>query len=282
MPFDFCWHGYGESSQQWATHRMCWIKTTNSPSWLLNLLSDPADYRGGFHLQPVPDALQGHQLLEELEKLRLSGQQSGHLPPSRAFSPLLDVPVDSFTTCTVRSRSLSPSVERISILSESPHSSQRARQPHQSPARPENGASRFDEASLLSLSSRGDVAAGRGRSPVRNGHARTRREASPDSGDGSRSRQDGYTEVSVHVPSQRRGRTPLADVFELHGEKSQSAQQQKSRSPSGGSRRSTTQPEEFEISTLTISKARPSLGKSNNTVLCILECSLTYNIFFWD
>lgn len=233
---------------------------------MLTSLFDSADYRGGFHLQPVPDALQGHQLLEELEKLRLSGQQSGHLPPSRAFSPLLDVPVDSFATCTVRSRSLSPSVDRISILSESPHSSQRAQQPHRSPARSQNGASRFDEASLLSVSDRGDVAAERGRSPVRNGHGRTRREASPDSVDGSRSKQDGYTEVSVHVPSQRRGRTPLADVFELLGEKSPSAQQQKSPSQSGGSRRATPQPEEFEISTLTISKARPSLGKSNNTM----------------
>lgn len=184
--------------------------------------------------------------------------------------------MDSFSTCTVRSRSLSPSVDRISILSESPHSSQRARQPHRSPARSENGAS------LLSVSDRGDAAAERGRSPVRNGHGRTRRDASPDSVDGSRSRQDGYTEVSVHVPSQRRGRTPLADMFQLHGERSPSAQQQKSPSQSGGSRRGTPQPEEFEISTLTISKARPSLGKPNRTVSVTPRCSRTYNIISSD
>lgn len=236
-----------------------------------------ADYRGGFQLQPVPDSLQGHQLLEELEKLRLSGKQSGHLPPSRAFSPLLDVPVDNFATCTVRSRSLSPSVDRASILSESPHSSQRGRQPHRSPARSENGALRFDEASLLSVSDRGDVAAEGGRSPLRNGHGRTRREASPDSVEGSRRKQDGYTEVSVHVPSQRRGRTPLADVFELDGEKNPSAQPQKSPTQCGGSRRATVQPEEYEISTLTISKARPSLGKSNKTITGNAECNLTCN-----
>lgn len=208
----------------------------------------------------------------------MSGQQSGHLPPSRAFSPLLDVPVDSFATCTVRSRSLSPSVDRISILTESPHSTQR--QAHRSPAGSENGASRFDEASLLSVSDRGDVAAERGRSPVRNGHGRTRREASPDSMDARLSRQEGYTEVSVHVPSQRWGRTPLADVFELHREKSPSGQQLKSPSQSGGSRGATPQPEEYEINTLTISKARPSLGKSNNSRAGTRKRSLTYNIFY--
>lgn len=244
----------------------------------MTFLFDYPDYRGGFHLQPVPDALQGHQLLEELEKLRLSGQQSGHLPPSRAFSPLLDVPVDSFATCTVRSRSLSPSVDRLSILAESPHSTQRARQPHRSPAGSENGASRFDEASLLSVSIRGDGAAERGRSPARNGHGRTRREASPDSVDARLSRQQGYTEVRVHVPSQRRGRTPLADLFELHGEKSPSAQQLKSPSQTGGSRRATPQPEEYEINTLSISKAKPSLGKSNNTRAGTHKQSLTQNI----
>lgn len=139
-----------------------------------------------------------------------------------------------------------------------------------------NGASRFDEVSLLSVSDRGDVAPERGRSPVRNGRGRTRREASPDSVDGRLSMQEGYTEVSVRVPSQRRGRTPLADVFELRRDKSPSTgspRQQKGLSQTGMNRRPTVQPEEYEINTLTISKARPSLGKSNNTGEVVMNVS---------
>uniref|UniRef100_A0A3B4U4A6 PDZ domain-containing protein 7 n=1 Tax=Seriola dumerili TaxID=41447 RepID=A0A3B4U4A6_SERDU len=210
-----------------------------------HLITPIPEYRGGFHLQPVHDTLRERQLIEELERLRLSGKQSCHLPPSRAFTPLLDVPVDSYFSSTVRSRSLSPSPTHSFLLTESPHSTQRGRQPHRSPNRRENG----DEVSLLSVSDRGDVAPERGRSPVRNGRGRVRREASPDSVDGRRSRQEGFTEVSVRVPSQQGGRTPLADVFEPSTDKS----------PSTG--RGSSQ-QEYEIATLTISKAKQSLGIS--------------------
>ncbi|XP_040906206.1 PDZ domain-containing protein 7a [Toxotes jaculatrix] len=234
-----------------------------------HLITPIPDYRGGFHLQPVQDTLRERQLIEELDRLRLSGQQSGHLPPSRAFTPLLDVPVDNYASSTVRSRSLSPSPTHSVLLTESLHSTQRGRQPHRSPNRRENGASRYDEVSLLSLSDRGDVAYERGRSPIRNGHGRARREASPDSVDGRRRSQEGYTEVSVRVPSQRRGRTPLADVFEASRDKSPatgggSSQQVNRHSQNGHDmkRRATLPPEEYEVSTLTISKAKQSLGIS--------------------
>lgn len=231
------------------------------------------DYRGGFLLQPVQGTLREHELIEELERLRLSGHQSGHMPPSRAFTPLLDVPVDSYissTTSTLRSRSLSPSPTHSSLLSESPHSTQRGRQPSRSPNRREDRSSPYDEVSLLTVSDRGDVAPQRGRSPVRNGHGGARREASPDSIDGRLSRQEGYTEVSVRVPSQRRGRTPLADVFDPKREKSPSTGRGSSQQLNGHSqnghgvrRRATLQPEEYEIHTLTISKAKQSLGGCN-------------------
>lgn len=227
-----------------------------------------SDYRGGFHLQPVQDTLQGHQLIEELERLRLSGRQSGLLPPSRAFIPLLDVPVDSYTTRTIRSRSLSPSTTRSSILSESPRSTQQVQRPHHSPNRRENGALWYDEVSLLSVSDRGDVTPERGRSPVRNGRGRTRRDASPDSIEGRLSSQEGYTEVSVRVPSQRRARTPLADVFEPQTDKSPSiasgsSQQLNGISQNGVKGRTTLLAEEYKVNTFTISKSRPSLGESN-------------------
>lgn len=218
------------------------------------------DYGGRFHLQPVHDSLQDFQLMDEMERLHLSGHQSGHLPsPSRVFTPLLDVPVDGYSTSTLRSRSPSPSPN---------HSLQRGRQQSRSPQRGENGSSHYDGASLLSVHDRTDATLQRGRSPVRNGHGRERREASPDSVDGRwQTRPDGFTEVSVRVPSQRRGRTPLAEVFEPTGDRSVSTGRgsgsQVSRPSQNGERRRTTlPPEEYDVSTLTISKAKQSLGEN--------------------
>ncbi|XP_029925890.1 PDZ domain-containing protein 7a isoform X2 [Myripristis murdjan] len=237
-----------------------------------HLITPVPDYRGGFHLQPVrsQDAARERQLTEErLERLRVSRHQTGLVPPSRAFTPLLDVPIDSYTPSALRSRTPSPTPSCSFYLAESPHGTQRACQPQHSPHRRENLAPRYDEASLLSVSDRGDPTPERGRSPVRNGHGRARREASPDSIDGRRRREEGYTEVSVHVPSQRRGRTPLADVFEPQQERSPSAGRRSSPLLNGHTHnghcaktRKTLPPEEYEITTVTISKAKQSLGIS--------------------
>lgn len=93
---------------------------------------------------------------------------------------------------------------------------------------------------------------------------------SPDSIDDRMSRQEGYTEVSVQVPSQLQGRTPLADVFEHERDKSPSTGRESSQPLNGHSqnghgvkRRATLPPEEYEINTLTISKAKQSLGEFN-------------------
>ncbi|XP_026165400.1 PDZ domain-containing protein 7a [Mastacembelus armatus] len=230
-----------------------------------HLITPIPDYKGGFYLQPVQDTQRERQLIEELERLRLYSQQTDHLPPSRAFTPLLDVPVDSYTSSTLRSRSLSPSPTQSFLLTESPHSTQHGHQSHNSPSRRENGAFRFDEVSLLSVSDQGNVAPERGRSPLRNGHGIARRDASPDSLNGRQSKQRGYTEVSVPVPSQRRGRAPLADVFEPSRDKSSSREfnrQQVNGHSQNGHRRATVPPEEYDITTLTISKAKQSLGIS--------------------
>ncbi|XP_035982544.1 PDZ domain-containing protein 7a [Fundulus heteroclitus] len=232
-----------------------------------HLITPIPDYRGGFHLQPVHDTQQERQLIKDFERLSSASQQSGYLPPSRAFTPLLDVPVDNYASFTGRSRTPSPSPSRSFLLTGSPHSTQRGHQPHSSTTRRENGAARYDRASLLSVSDRGDAAPERGRSPVRNSHSRGRREGSPDSVYGRESRQDGYTEVSVRVPSQQRGRAPLADVFDSPRERSPSSRRGSGPQVNGGfrngqERREPLPTEEYEIATLTISKARQSLGIS--------------------
>lgn len=105
---------------------------------------------------------------------------------------------------------------------------------------------------------------------MRNGRGKARREASPDSIDGRLNRQEGYTEVSVHVPSHRQGRTPLADVFPPRQDKSPSMGRGSSQQLNGHSqnghgvkRRATLAPVEYKITTLTISKAKQSLGAYN-------------------
>ncbi|KAM9728003.1 PDZ domain-containing protein 7a [Menidia menidia] len=234
-----------------------------------HLITPVPDYRGGFHLQPVHDTLQDRQLIEEFERLRLASQHSGHLHPTHAFTPLLDVPVDSYASSTARSRSPSLSPSHSFLLTESPYSTQRGHQRRHSPHRKDNGAPRYNDYSSLSISDHGDAAPERGRSPVRNGRGRTRREESPDSTTGRQSRQEGYTEVSVRVPSQRRGRTPLADVFDPQQERSLSTGRGSGQqvnghpqNPNGFKRRGSLPPEEYEITTLTISKAKQSLGIS--------------------
>lgn len=205
------------------------------------------DSRGGFHLQPVQNTLQGH---------------SGHVPPSCFFTPLLDVPIDCYTSSAMRFRSLSPSPSTSSVCTDSSHSNHSGLRLHHSPNRRQSGVLRHDEASLLSVSDGGDVGPERGRSPVRKAdRGRARRETSPDSMDGRLRKQEDYTEVSIRVPSQRRLRTPLADIFQLQRERSPSTGRASSQGLNVVQRHSHVQPTEYEIKTVPIYKSRPSLGE---------------------
>ncbi|XP_034041360.1 PDZ domain-containing protein 7-like [Thalassophryne amazonica] len=228
-----------------------------------HLITPIPDYRGGFYLQPVQDTVGDRQLFEELERLHMSSQQTSHQPSFCAFTPLLDVPIDSYTSSKVRSRSLSPSPRHSFLLPESPSSTQRGHRTQPSPHRREKATSQYNQTSLLSTSDRGDVAPERGRLPARSVHGRSRREASPDSIDARQSRKDGYTEVSVHVPSQNRRRTSVTDL-QAHREMSQSTGRGHYQQLNGhGVRRRTTLAcEDYHISTVTISKTKQSLGIS--------------------
>ncbi|KAM8851580.1 PDZ domain-containing protein 7-like [Synchiropus picturatus] len=206
-----------------------------------HLTTPVPDHRGGFHLQPVQDTTTGHGLMGELEQLCVTRHQPR--PPSQIFTPLLDIPVESFSSSPARSRSLSPSPTGSLLLPDSPIGALPACRRHRSPTRREDGGSQYRDS---------QVSAGheRGRSPVRRG--RHVREGSPD----SMSREEVYTEVSVRVPSQQRA--PQLDVFE--------APVERRRGPQGGGHShkggETPPPEEYDITTLTISKTKPSLGIS--------------------
>lgn len=197
------------------------------------------DYRGGFHLQPVQDLERERQLIEDMERLRLSGLPTGRLPPPRAFTPLLDVPVDTYITDSLRNRSLSPA-RSAWPHSESSHSTERH---GRSPQRRDNG---FPQTSHHdSLSSRGDSVPERGRSPYRNGH-RMKTDKS----------QNGK-EVKYTVMSARhRSRTPLTQVF------TPSSDQDWKEPVNGHSESQESPPEqEYELTTVTISKTKQSLGE---------------------
>lgn len=224
------------------------------------------DFRGGFHLQPVQNSPQGHL---------------GHVSPPCSFTPLLDVPVDSYISRSVRSRSLSPSPSIGSVRTDSDYSTHNGRRSPEPPNRRENGGLRHDEASLLLLSDRGDMGPERGRSPVRKAdHGRARRGASPESMDSRSRKQENYTEVSIRVPSQRQLRTPLADVFQLQKDNSPTIGRGSSQRLNSPQRSSDLQPAEYETKTLTITKSRPSLGEFKRNLPISTKNKCTIQHFF--
>ncbi|KAM9804163.1 LOW QUALITY PROTEIN: PDZ domain-containing protein 7-like [Neosynchiropus ocellatus] len=213
-----------------------------------HLVTPVPDHRGGFHLQPAPDAAADHRLIGELERLCVTRHQPR--PPSQIFTPLLDIPVDSYSSSPARSRSLSPSPIGSLLLPESPVGTQQGCQRHRSPTRRESGGSQYRDSQMLS--DRVNAGHERGRSPVRRG--RRVREGSPDSI--NRSVGEVYTEVSVRVPSQQSA--PQVDACEPPAER-RSRPLANGHSHEGGE---TPPSQEYDITTLTISKTKPSLGIS--------------------
>uniref|UniRef100_A0AAR2JGM4 PDZ domain-containing protein n=1 Tax=Pygocentrus nattereri TaxID=42514 RepID=A0AAR2JGM4_PYGNA len=207
-----------------------------------HLITPVPDYRGGFQLQAVQDLERDRQLLEELERLRMDTIPTGRLPPPRAFTPLLDVPVDSYISGSLRQHSLSPARPNW-LLSESSHSTERH---GGSPQRQSNGSPRT--AHYGENSYRGETTPERGRSPYRNGHGRA-----------ANGREVKYTVMSAH----RRNRTPLMQVFGSDTMQDSVEREQvngHTRLPANGQDNLSTQ--EYELTTVSISKTKQSLGIS--------------------
>ncbi|XP_048125525.1 PDZ domain-containing protein 7a [Alosa alosa] len=225
-----------------------------------HLITPIPDYRGGFQLQPTQDAERERHLLDELERLRVSSLQMGRLPPSRPFTPLLDVHVDAYTTPTsvLRSRSPSPAPPNW-LLAESPHSTTARRS--RSSQRRDNGSPRSREPS-----DRGEATSReRGRSPYRNSNGRMDREEAM-SGNG--------TEDTRHVSAPRHSRPPLAQVFAPQeglrpsdrcpsaGRLGGAHVNGHARSVQNGHHDSSPRVQEYELTTVSISKTKQSLGIS--------------------
>ncbi|XP_064177025.1 PDZ domain-containing protein 7-like isoform X1 [Anguilla rostrata] len=231
-----------------------------------HLITPIPDYRGGFQLHPSRDLERDRQLMEEVERLRLSRSPDARQRPSRAFTPLLDIPVDGYVADPPRRRPASPASPAYPnwLLSDSPHSTGR-----RSPSRTENGMARpvrSDEAPLRSAGDAGDSIPERGRSPFRNGHTRARKDR------GGEPKEDGRDAAYPPASAPRRSRPPLSLVFGSHVDSDLPAppavkagnEHAKGQAPSSSENgHSGAAPvQEYELTTVAISKTKQSLGIS--------------------
>ncbi|ROI83814.1 PDZ domain-containing protein 7 [Anabarilius grahami] len=197
-----------------------------------HLITPAPDVHGGFELHTSKDKERHSQLLQGLEQLRLSSYQDQNesLHMSGAFSPLLDVPVDTYT----HSNSLSSSRALLPnwLLAENVRSD--------SSQTSDNGFARSDDTCVHSQ---------RGRATVKNGH--------------SKSKSDGADVLFTVVDVPRHKRPLLSQVFgslkKCHSSTvtpaGQSVQQQLHETPANDE-------PEFELTTVHISKTKQSLGIS--------------------
>ncbi|XP_007571894.1 uncharacterized protein LOC103151653 [Poecilia formosa] len=211
------------------------------------LITPIPDYRGGFELHSAEEVEKESHLLEELEKLSLTGSQGsrGRTKTSSSFSALLDIPVDGYKpeSRSIRSRSAGPLLPNwlLAHSSDSPP-----------PLRTDIGTVRsvhFDEASLRSPSEKVETNSERGRTFFRNSHSQGRRERSAE-----RSKNVAFTVQSAN----RRSRPLLSQVFGTSQERQMNCHR-----TSSENRLNCTEPEqEHRLKTVSISKTKQSLGIS--------------------
>ncbi|XP_029384221.1 PDZ domain-containing protein 7 [Echeneis naucrates] len=209
------------------------------------LITPIPDYQGGFELLSAEEVEKESHLLEELEKLSLSGLQGSKERPSTStsFTPLLDIPVDGYNTEPkhLRPSSSSPTLPNW-LLSRSSDSLP--------PLLSDVGTARsvrFDEVSLHSTSDRADAERGR------SSHPKGKREKS-----GSGSKETVFTLQSAA----RRSRPSLSQVFSLNPDQLLSEQVNGHQVPSENGLHLSNPKQEYELKTVSISKTKQSLGIS--------------------
>ncbi|KAI1894262.1 hypothetical protein AGOR_G00114000 [Albula goreensis] len=221
-----------------------------------HLITPIPDYRGGFHLHPAQDLERDRQLMEDIEKLRLSGPQDHTQYPSRAFTPLLDVPVDSYTPESFHPSPSGPARPNW-LLAESIRSTDHG------------GAGGTIHLELSSTSSMGDTISQRGRSPVRNGQAKAKK-------DKGEPREKDKDTIYGMINAPRRSRPLLSQVFgpSDHGHqlgtgsafspvvKVGRGQANGHTASSENGQNGSAAVQEYELTTVSISKTKQSLGIS--------------------
>ncbi|XP_054860810.1 PDZ domain-containing protein 7-like [Amphiprion ocellaris] len=206
------------------------------------LITPIPDYRGGFELHNAEEVEKESHLLEELEKLSLTGLRGSSERPqtSRSFTPLLDIPVDGYNT---ESRDLKPPAASPML----PNWLLAGGGDSRPPLRTDIGTIRsvhFDEVSLHSTS---DTNSERGRPPFRNGHSKGKKES-----------KDSVFPLQSAV---RRSRPLLSQVFGSGSGEQVGSEQMNGHQASCES--NGTEPEqEYELQTVSISKTKQSLGIS--------------------
>ncbi|KAL0984263.1 hypothetical protein UPYG_G00139180 [Umbra pygmaea] len=215
-----------------------------------HLITPIPDFQGGFELHSAQEVEREQQLLEDLERLRLSGTQKHHTHTSRTFTPLLDVPVDGYSSSdSPHPTSASPMVPNWLLA----HS--KTTNPG-SPLHRDSGTVRsvhFDEVSK----DEGDTMLERGRSPFRKGAF-----------EGNKLKSDKREIETVFTlqGAPRRSRPLLSQVFgsgldsdfTADGVRRDQVNGLSSENVSNGNDYST----EYELKTVSISKTKQSLGIS--------------------
>ncbi|XP_036403226.1 PDZ domain-containing protein 7-like [Megalops cyprinoides] len=241
------------------------------------LITPIPDSRGGFQLHPAQDLEKDRQLMEEIERLRVSGPPDSRQYRTRPFTPLLDIPVDSYASASPRTRSVSPSHPNW-LLTDSPQNTSPRSTPRGG-SRGSRGSTlrsiRFDDTPPRRSSSASSGVLERGRSPFRNGRAGPAAGAREDGGDPG---ADGKEVVYSVVSAPRCSRPPLAQVFTARPDPSPKPsakpkpEPKPEPEPEPAAPPAVTPPEnghgsavpvqEYELTSVEISKTKQSLGIS--------------------
>ncbi|KAK2866724.1 hypothetical protein Q7C36_002780 [Tachysurus vachellii] len=196
-----------------------------------HLITPVPDQQGGFELQAAEDVERQNRLLEQLQRLRTSLAQDKTEEPTRvSFTPLLDIPVDSYSHPeSFKPPRSSPKIPNWLLTQDSlsPPTTSRELTPD-----PENATLR------------------RGRSPSRNGHSEIK---------ANKKEKAGQDVFFVNTPRHRR--PLLSQVF------APLRRTQSSAAPSVGQGEETQAHErhcdqEYKLQTVCISKTKRSLGIS--------------------
>ncbi|KAK6482297.1 PDZ domain-containing protein 7-like [Huso huso] len=220
-----------------------------------HLITPIPDHRGGFHLKPLQDFENDRLLMEEMEKLKLSGLQNIKQLPSKAFTPLEDVPVDSYTTESSSSKQTAAASPMRSnwLLTESAQSTEQATT-HKTDIGTVYSV-HYDEVSLHFAADKSYTTSERGSSvSKKTGQTKTKKEK------GEKSKDSLYTVVN----NPKRSRPSLSQVF--GGAGSPCGEELVNGHPASAVTRlngTTSIPvQEYEQTSVTISKTKQSLGIS--------------------